>query len=146
MRFFRLLYAFSFVLVSGCSTAGDGRDVKGVFTPLPGTKTAIVGLPLNQDGTPKESISKFTIYAYPGGRVVFAGPEQFDIYFKNKKSPSGVLRKASSDGVVVVEIPKNIFDLPEFKDEYKRNKSVTFNFGLITGGKDIDPKIIIIRN
>lgn len=146
MKIFCLLCAFSFLLVSGCSTAEGGREVKGVFNPVAGTKTAIVGLPLNQDGTPKESISKFTIYTYPGGRVVLAGPEQFDIYFKNKKSPSGVLRKTSSNGVVVVEIPNNIFDLPEFKDEYKRNKSVTFDFGLITGGKDIDPKIIIIRN
>jgi hypothetical protein len=156
MRFLSFFSAASFFILLGCSSVNElavaseaPRAVNDanldVYRPVDGTKTSIVGLPLNKDGSPKESITKIKIYAYPGGRIVLAGPEQFSIYFKKKKFPGGVIRESSKDGVVVVKIPENIFQLPEFKEEYKNKKSITFDFGVITGGKDIDPQIVIIR-
>jgi hypothetical protein len=145
MRILNALLVASFFLFSGCSVAKEKKSTQDVYRPVDGTKTAVVGLPLNKDGSPKESLVKLKIYVYPGGKVVFAGPDQFSIYFKNKKSPTGVLRESSKEGVVAVKVPENLFELPEFREEYKDKKSVTFDFGIVAGGKDIDPQIVVIR-
>lgn len=145
MKILNSLFVASFLLLSGCSVVKDNASTQEVYHPVAGTKTAVVGLSLNKDGSPRESLAKLKIYVYPGGRVVFAGPDQFSIYFKNRKSPDGVLRELSEEGVVVVSVPENLFKLPEFEKEYNDNKSVTFNFGIVAGEKDIDPQIVVIK-
>jgi hypothetical protein len=139
-----LIVATAVFWFSGCTVAQE--KMNNNYYPVVGTKTAVVGLPLNRNGTPVESLSKLKVMVYPGGKVVFAGPEKFLIYFKNKKSPDGVLREASTNGVVVISIPNDIFERPEFSDEFKKNNSVTFNFGIVAGKGDIDPQIVVIRN
>ena len=135
------------VFLSACSTVKDHKDIRNdsVYKAVAGTKTVVVGLPLDGSGAPDKKIEKFEIIMAPGQKVVFAGPEKFSIFFKERKSPVDAVETGSKDGVVIIKIPRDILDNPKYQEELKNNGSLVFNYGVNVNGKIIDPRIIIVR-
>ncbi|PUA28735.1 MAG: hypothetical protein B0W54_19020 [Cellvibrio sp. 79] len=110
---------------------------------MQGTRTAVVGIAIDKKGYPLETVK--AIVLTPGQKVIFAGPDEFQIAFKNKKAPAAQLDYRSEKGVITVEIPKDILEKPEYKREYAKNKSVEFNYAIRINGRELDPPIIVKR-
>ncbi|MDO8341827.1 MAG: hypothetical protein Q7T48_01385 [Cellvibrio sp.] len=108
---------------------------------LPGTETVVVGISLDKNGMPQESYKDVKVH--PGQKVLYAGPDEFAIVFKNKKTPNGRVENKSSRGVVVIQIPEDIFERPEFIEEFRKNKTLTFNYGIRANGKELDPPMVV---
>jgi hypothetical protein len=127
-------------LMSGCAT----QMCKTNDVALSGTDTAIVGLYIDKKGYPQPSVQ--TVSVYPGQRVLFAGPKQFDIIFKEQKSPNGKLEMTSKDGVVVVDVPRDIFDREKSATRANPDsrKELLFHYGIKANGKETDPTIRIM--
>ncbi len=139
--------------LSGCVVAANNNEGKSVASvdsrklpisyALKGTSTAVVGIALDDKGYPLETVR--AVVLKPGQRVVFAGPDEFQIAFKDKKAPDGKLNYRSEKGVVAVSIPKDIFDKPEYARELVKNKSLEFNYAIRVNGRELDPPIIVKR-
>jgi len=140
MKVFRMLSALVFMVgVSGC--ASSSCDPK-IGTPLPGTNTAVVGVYLQKDGTPRETVKEVVVH--PGQNVLYAGPDEFSIVFKNRKTPNGNVENPSKEGVVLIKIPVDIFDKKEFLEEFRKNKSLVFDYGINVNGKNYDPPLRVV--
>lgn len=146
MKCYKLLvYIVLFSVISGCSASQPNRIAKlPVSYALPGTSTAVVGIAIDRNGFPKETVKEIVLK--PGQKVVFAGPDRFMIAFKNQKAPTDKLRYESGNGVVTVAIPKDILDKPPYAEEYRKNKYVRFDYAININGKELDPPIIIKRD
>lgn len=128
-------------LIAGCSHFEKKCNGGSV---LQGTDTAIVGLYIDDKGYPKANFEEIVLR--PGQRIVFAGPNQFDIFFKDLKSPNGQLENRSNNGIVVIDIPKDIFERSA-----RNNTNVTapamreliYRYGIRANGKITDPIIKI---
>lgn len=144
MKFFtRLIALAAIALFVGC-TGNEGEVNKDtVVYPLPGTNTAVVGIGLDKDGVPY-LMAKEIILA-PGQKVLFAGPDEFVVVFKNKKSPNRKIDNPSEAGVVVIDVPSGILEQREFAEEFLKNKEVKFSYGVRVNGKELDPDIIVRR-
>lgn len=141
MRF--MIFVVMLLVMGGCATRDFNPEVGMV---LPGTDTAIVGLYIDKKGFPQTKIEKVTVY--PGQKIIFAGPDQFDILFKDQKSPIGKLEVRSSNGIVVIEIPENIFDQYDRVSKAAGNseiKELIYSYGIRVNGKVTDPSIHIGR-
>lgn len=142
--FFSILIFFSAV---GCTAQNSDLQKPPatkrlpVSYALPGTTTAVVGIAVGKDGIPQETVREIVLL--PGQKVLFAGPDRFQIVFKQKKSPNNIIRQDSKDGTIVVKIPKDILRRGEFVEEFKRNKFVRFDYSIIVNGKELDPPLII---
>lgn len=147
MKIAKFFLVFFVLGVVGCSSfaANLTRDHKDAIRAIPGTETVIVGLPLNAERAPDKSLLKLKIVVYPGQKIVFAGPEKFDIFFKERKSLNKRINNLSSDGVVIIQVPRDLLDRPEYREELAKTESVKFNFGIRANGSEIDPQIIVIR-
>lgn len=110
---------------------------------LKGTSTAVVGIALDEKGFPVETVSKIVLK--PGQKVIFAGPDRFQLVFKNRKSPSRAMKYSSKNGVVTVAIPADIFEQKKFIEEAKRNETIRFDYSIIVNGQELDPPMIIQR-
>lgn len=130
--------------ISGCSASQTRTTKLPVSYALPGTTTAVVGIAIDKKGLPMETVREIVLK--PGEKVIFAGPDRFLIAFKNKKAPTEKLRYESGNGVITVVIPKDILDKPLYAEEYRKNKSVRFDYSIIINGKELDPPIIIKRD
>lgn len=140
----RYLIAVAMLLVLGGCATNDCKPLIGEV--LQGTDTAIVGLYIDEKGFPQANVETVTVY--PGQKIVFAGPNQFDIRFKDQKSPIGELEVSSSSGVVVVAIPENIFDQYDRATKAAGGeliKELIFKYGIRANGKETDPTVIIER-
>ncbi|HTF96126.1 MAG TPA: hypothetical protein VL995_08345 [Cellvibrio sp.] len=170
MSYKTIVFSFFLVFINGCVIAEDNSDKQGgtvaekrdsvdadkreavssdsrrlpVSYALQGTSTAVVGIAIDKKGYPLETVK--AIILKPGQKVVFAGPDEFQIAFKNKKAPTMQLDYRSEKGVITVVIPKDILERPEFKREYARNKSVEFNYAIRINGRELDPPMIIQRD
>lgn len=148
-----LLLSFILILLNGCAIAqddnGKGEVVNSAPRKLPishalqGTSTAVVGIAIDKKGYPLETVS--AIVLTPGQKAIFAGPDAFQIAFKNKKAPTAQLDYRSEKGVITVVIPRDILERPEFKQEYEKNKSIEFNYAIRINGRELDPPIIVKR-
>lgn len=143
MRHIRFFSAVIVLLVLGGCVNRDCKPDVGVV--LQGTDTAIIGLFLDASGYPQAITNKVTVR--PGQKIIFAGPAKFEILFKDQKSPVGELELESSGGVVVIEIPKDIFerDQRETKSKDVKNELV-YRYGIRVDGRVTDPSIHIIRS
>lgn len=140
-------------MLSGCAFAVDGagrnpppvndRDKLPLSYAVTGTNTAVVGIGLDEKGIPLETVQ--AIILKPGQRAVFAGPDEFQIVFKNNKFPERKPNYKSEKGVISISVPKDILDRPEFKREYEKNKSVRFDYAIRINGKELDPPFIVKR-
>lgn len=135
---------FFMAILGGCASIECKPQEGRAGYALPGTNTAVVGVSLDQTGTPQVQVQKIVLY--PGQRVLFAGPDEFSIFFKNRKTPNGKIENPSREGVVVIAIPEDILEQKEFVEEFRKNDSVTFKYGIRVNGKELDPEIVIKRN
>lgn len=143
--YLKFLCVFSMlIVVNGCSATSTSTQSKlPTSYALEGTSTAVVGIAVDKTGLPKETVKEIVLT--PGQKVIFAGPDQFLISFKNRKSPSGTLRYKSENGTVTITIPKDILENPKFIDEFKKKKYIKFDYSIIVNGKELDPPIIVKR-
>ena len=129
------------LFLSGCTSQGCKPD-KG--TVLKGTDTAIIGLYLDGNAYPQATVDK--VIVHPGQKIILAGPEKFDILFKDQKSPIGRLEIQSSNGIVVIEIPKDIFERNQRESKTTdMKKELVYRYGIRVNGKVTDPEIVIRR-
>lgn len=131
---------------AGCVSAVDNKD-RGKLPEsyaLKGTKTAVVGIAIDNKGIPLETVS--AVILKPGQRAVFAGPDEFQIIFKDKKSPSRQLQYRSSNGVITIDVPKDIIDRSDLKDEFEKNRQVRFNYAIKIKDRELDPPFIVKRD
>lgn len=135
------LIVVCFCLFGGCASVDCEPDKLRTGHALPGTETVVVGISINKDGMPQESYKD--VIVHPGQKVLYAGPDEFAIVFKNKKTPNGEVENKSSRGVVIIEIPEDIFKRPEFVEEFRKNNFLTFNYGIRANGKELDPPMIV---
>ena len=108
---------------------------------LPGTETAIVGLYIDKDGYPQANVEKVKVF--PGQKIIFAGPDNFEILFKDQKSPTGRFEALSENGIVVIEIPRDIFESEQRQTKTTDIKELVYNYGIRANGKVTDPQIIV---
>ena len=111
---------------------------------LPGTTTAVVGIGIDKKGVPLETVKEIVLK--PGQKVIFAGPDRFEIKFKKDRAPSQQLFFESKSGAITVEVPRDILDRPEYAREYKENKYIRFDYSIFVNGKELDPPLIIRRD
>ncbi|MDR7090623.1 hypothetical protein [Cellvibrio fibrivorans] len=140
-NFYGFVVVLSFLLLNGCSNF-DSKV--GELAALPGTDTVLVGLYLDKNSYPQSTVE--TVKVFPGQKIIFAGPNEFDILFKDGKSPIRELQLKSSKGVVTVEIPKDIFE----REQRATKKSVSierllYRYGIRVDGKVTDPNIVVVR-
>ena len=140
MIFSKVLSVLTAVFVlGGCA---NKKCIPDVGVVLQGTNTAVVGLYLDENKNP-QAVFEDVIVA-PGQKIVFVGPDNFDILFKDQKSPIGELEIKSSRGIVVIEIPKDVFE-----KEQRASKSTTmkkelvYRYGIRVAGRVTDPSIRI---
>lgn len=148
----KLVVSISALVICGCVVAADpGKsnteqsvsDLPSSFA-LRGTSTALVGIALSDSGFPLETVKEVVLK--PGQKAVFAGPNKFEIVFKNRKSPTKVIKYESINGVVSIDIPRDIFELKGFKEEGKKNNQIVFHYAIRVNGKELDPPMIIRRD
>ena len=107
MRYLNSFFIASiFFALSSCSRL-DCKPDKGLV--IPGTDTAVVELRLDKNGYPQPNVEQVTVA--PGQKIIFVGPNQFEILFKDNRSPIEQPEVRSANGIVTVEIPKNIFEM-----------------------------------
>lgn len=142
MRTFIKLAALCGVFViAGCSAVSSEIKSHHTVYPMAGTNTAVVGVGVDKQGIP--FVAAKEIIVEPGQKILFAGPDEFIVTFKNKKSPNRKIDNRSSGGVVKIDIPGEIFEQREFVEEYRKNGQLKFNYGVIVNGKELDPEIIV---
>ncbi len=133
--------------VSAQGTVEKGRNVSRelpVASAITGTSTAVVGIGVNKEGIPLETVKEIVLK--PGQKVVFAGPDRFQIKFKKEKSPAGVVKFESKNGVITVSVPKDIFDKPEYAKEYQEQKYLRFDYSIYVNGRELDPPLIVRKD
>ena len=154
MNVIKVLATISCVFfMAGCVSASADRESERqsviskklpVSYALPGTTTAVVGIGIDKKGIPLETVREIVLL--PGQKVVFAGPDRFQVSFKNKKAPTQQLRYESQNGTITVVVPKDILDQPAFAREFKEKEYVRFDYSIIVNGKELDPPLIVKRD
>lgn len=144
MRYLKFIILSLVILISsGCAVRQDCKPQSGVV--LPGTETAIVGLYIDEKGFPQANYEK--VIVKPGQKILFAGPEEFEIVFKEKRSPIGKLEIKSTNGIVVIEIPQNIFERETRNANNAASiKELIYRYGIRVKGKETDPSIHVRPN
>lgn len=140
MKLFKV--CMSFLIILGLSGCAINECKPEIGRALPGTNTAVVGIFLGKDGVPNETVKEVVVH--PGQNVLYAGPDDFKIVFKNRKTPNRVVSNVSRDGVVLIKIPKDIFQKKEFVEEFRKNKSLVFDYSIWVNGKEYDPPIRVV--
>lgn len=143
MNFVKLVFAGVVVSLAGCASIDCEPQKLQTGYALPGTSTVVVGIGIDKNGIPKETFKD--VVAYPGQKVLYAGPDEFSIIFKNRKTPNRKVENTSVNGVVVIEIPKDILERKEFVEEFRKNNQLVFDYGIKANGKELDPPLIIKR-
>ena len=123
--------------------AQPSRGLPSAFA-LPGTTTAVVGIGVDKKGIPLETVKEIVLK--PGQKVVFAGPDRFQIKFKKDKTPAGIVKFESESGVITVVVPKDIFEKPEFARELKEKQYVRFDYSIYVNGRELDPPLIVRKD
>jgi hypothetical protein len=140
MRYVKFVFFTLATLVSSGCASQDCRPQAGMV--LQGTDTAIVGLYIDAKGFPQASVETVTVK--PGQKIIFAGPDEFEILFKDQRSPIGKLEVRSTNGIVVVEIPKDIFERERANPDATKAitvKGLLYRYGIRVKGKVTDPLI-----
>lgn len=132
-----------FSLFVGCASIDYKVEQDRKVSPLPGTNTAVIGIGIDKHGIP--TLLAKEIILEPGQKALFAGPDEFSVIFKDKKTPNKKIDNPSTNGVVVIQIPVGIFDQREFVEEFRKSGQVAFSYGVMVNGKELDPEIIVRR-
>jgi len=141
MRHLRILTIPAFLIMTTSCANLNCKPQSG--SALQGTDTATVGLYLDKNGYPQASVETVTVA--PGQRIVFVGPKQFDIFFKEQRSPIDKAELYTSNGILIVDIPKDVFDREDRKNPENKNKNeMFFRYGIRVDNKVTDPTIHIM--
>lgn len=141
MRF--LVFFISILLFSEFSFASE-PCVKKKCKAISGTNTIVITISIDEEGNPLPSVTEL-LELRPGQRIVFTGPEEFSIFFKDQKTPFKKTEFKSKDGVVTIKIPEKIFEDKRFFEESYRDAEIEFNYGVRVNGREFDPPIIVKR-
>ncbi|HTF96128.1 MAG TPA: hypothetical protein VL995_08355 [Cellvibrio sp.] len=109
---------------------------------IPGTNTIVITISMDEEGNPLPSVTEL-LELKPGQRIVFTGPEEFIIFFKDQKTPFKKSEFKSKDGVVTIKIPEKIFEDKRFFEESYRDAEIAFNYGVRVNGREFDPPLIV---
>lgn len=120
------------------------KKSSGTGRALPGTTTVVVNISLDSNGIPQQNFNEIELL--PGQTALFAGPADFLIIFKNRKTPNHKIENKSENGTVVVKVPDDILKQTEFVEEYRKNGFLKFDYAINVNGKELDPPMIIGRN
>lgn len=139
------------ISVASCASNKDSAGERQVVSEsskrlpssfaLPGTSTAVVGIGVDSKGVPLETVKEVVLK--PGQKVVFAGPDRFEIKFKRDRAPTKQVFFESKSGVIAIVVPKNILENPEYAKEFREKKYVRFDYSIFVNGKELDPPLII---
>lgn len=141
--FINLIALCGALIATGCSAISSEVKSHHTIYPMTGTNTAVVGIGVDKNGIP--FVAAKEIIVAPGQQILFAGPDEFTVTFKNKKSPNRKIDNPSRGGVVKIDVPAEVFEQREFVEEYRKSGQLSFNYGVIVNGKELDPTIIIKR-
>jgi hypothetical protein len=129
-----------FGVLAGCTNL-DCKSVDGEV--LSGTDTAVVGLYFDGSLYPQASVEKVTVR--PGQKIIFVGPDKFDIFFKDQRSPTGRLENPSGNGIVIIPIPKDIFERDQRESKSRDiKKELLYRYGIRANGRVTDPTIRVV--
>lgn len=129
------LLAITMLMASGCMSAGR---------VLTGTDTAVVGIYIDKNGFPQPSVDP--VIVVPGQRIVFAGPADFEIQFKDQRSPIDALNVKSDDGIVRIDIPRDVLEKSARQNAATgadQRKPEEYRYGISANGKVTDPTVRI---
>jgi len=133
------IFSAALLCLASCKTL-DCKPKSG--SVLQGTNTATVGLYIDKNGYPQADVQDVTVA--PGQRIVFVGPNQFEILFKDQRSPIENLEVRTSNGILTIDIPKDVFDKEDRKNpENKGKNEIIYRYGIRVNGKTTDPSIHI---
>ena len=133
-----------FALFSIASSAEE-PCIKKKCKAISGTNTVVITISIDENGYPLPSVMEL-LKLTPGQRIVFVGPDDFTIYFKGQKSPFDKTKYQSKDGVITLKVPEKIFDDKRFFEEGYTKDGISFAYGVIVNGKELDPEIIVRRH
>lgn len=140
----KLVSLFLLVFISvGCFAVEPCTKKK--CKAISGTNTIVITISLDEEGNPLPSVMEL-LELKPGQRIVFTGPEEFSIFFKDQKTPFKKSEFKSKDGVVTIKIPEKIFEDKRFFEEGYQNAGIEFNYGVRVNGKELDPPLIVRRD
>jgi type IV secretory pathway component VirB8 len=111
---------------------------------LPGTSTVVINVSLDSNGIPQQNYKQIELF--PGQTALFAGPDEFLVIFKNRKTPNHKIENKSENGTVVIKVSDDILKQPEFAEEYRKNGFLRFDYAINVNGKELDPPMIIGKN
>lgn len=136
-----LLIFLASLIFTSCST---NTPIKNKSEALRGTNTVVVGIYLDKNGYPQATDE--TIHIGPGQKIIFAGPDQFDIFFKDQKSPTQETEIRSKAGLIIIDIPKDIFEKEQRAEKSTSTiKELFYRYGIRANGKITDPNINVCR-
>jgi len=140
MRYIKYsIIVFTILILGGCANT-ECKPKDGAI--LKGTGTAVVGLYIDKNGYPQANVEKVTVA--PGQRIIFVGPNQFEIIFKDQKSPIEKSEVRTSNGVLIIDIPKDAFEQEDRRNpENKSKNEMVYRYGIRANGKTTDPYIVI---
>jgi len=144
MRYLKFIIIFAVLSITGCAQLPCKCDEKSIGYALPGTNTVIVDVSLNADGVPQQNYEK--IIVKPGQDVIFSGPDEFQIIFKNQKTPNTVIENKSSSGIVLIQVPVDVLEKKEFSEEFRRYNYLTFDYAIRVNGRELDPPMVVKRD
>jgi hypothetical protein len=165
MNTLKLLPLAVLIVLTGCTSvklenkiADMEKHHKRTVHVIKNTNTAIVGIPLTKEQKLPKSLEKLKIKVKTGQKVVFAGPEKFEIFAKDDNfaileinTRTSNCDKASQDcigskdGVINITIPKTISN-PKLANELKEKKTIKVMFGIRIDGDEIDPELEVREN
>jgi hypothetical protein len=138
MRFIKAIFILT--LFISLNTFADGKCNKRECRALLGTNTIVISISIDENGYPIPSLMD-GMTLHPSQKIVFAGPDEFTIFFKDGKSPFKKHEFKSKGGVVVLQIPAHILEDNRFFEEIYQSGAIDFNYGISANGKVTDPSI-----
>lgn len=128
--------------LAGCASVDCEKN--GTAKVLPGTPNAMVGFYIDKNGYPQPTAE--IVEVAPGQNIVFVGPERFEIFLKDKRSPlpDNELSLSTTTGSLTLHIPKDVFAQEERDDPSNAGKEeIIYKYGIRANGKETDPEIRI---
>lgn len=128
-------------IFSGCASIECAKKDGEV---LQRTDTAVVGFYLDEKGYAHPTVDQVTVR--PGQRVIFVGPPRFDVFFKDGRGPTEKLEFSSENGIIIIDIPKDIFERNKRSSTDKDVviRELLFRYGIRVNGLVTDPTIRVI--
>lgn len=138
------LFFFCFYRSKNSGTA------KGVAHP--GTDTVFIGVFVDENN--KVGTTTKEEYLHPGQKAIFSSAHKFEIIF-NKQSPvqgpsnegeqiDNLNFSSTEEGVLILKIPKDIFEQERFQNEFRENNRLLFNYEVKVGELTLDPPMHVI--